>query len=78
MHYDFTAIPDADVPEAAEPIFTQGQIMPTNAAEIRAAVEWRFTQVARSPEQEEKFPIGPASAKKLGYDRRKSIPYRLR
>jgi SAM-dependent methyltransferase len=41
--------------------------MPT-AAEIRAAVEQRFAQVARSPDQEKKFPVGPASAKKLGYD----------
>jgi hypothetical protein len=38
------------------------------AAEIRAAVEQRFAQVARSPEQERKFPVGPASAKKFGYD----------
>src|SRR5437867_2203983 len=38
------------------------------AAAIRAAVEQRFAQVARSPEQERKFPVGPASAKKLGYD----------
>jgi SAM-dependent methyltransferase len=35
---------------------------------IRAAVEQRFAQVARSPKQERKFPVGPASAKKLGYD----------
>jgi SAM-dependent methyltransferase len=42
--------------------------MPTTAEEIRAAVEQRFAQVARSPEQERKFPVGPASAKKLGYD----------
>jgi SAM-dependent methyltransferase len=35
---------------------------------IRAAVEQRFAQVARSPGQEQKFPVGPASAKKLGYD----------
>src|SRR5579875_1551377 len=33
-----------------------------------AAVEQRFAQVARSPEQETKSPVGPASAKKLGYD----------
>jgi len=39
-----------------------------NAEEIRAAVEQRFAQVARSPEQERKFPVGSASAKKLGYD----------
>src|SRR5262245_31708644 len=42
--------------------------MPTTAEEIHAAVEQRFAQVARSPEQERKFPVGPASAKKLGYD----------
>jgi arsenite methyltransferase len=42
--------------------------MPTTADEIRAAVEQRFAQVARSPDQERKFPVGPASAKNLGYD----------
>jgi len=42
--------------------------MPTAAEEIHAAVEQRFAQVARSPEQEQKFPVGKASAKKLGYD----------
>jgi SAM-dependent methyltransferase len=41
--------------------------MPITAEEIRAAVEQRFAQVARSPDQEKKFPIGPASARKLGY-----------
>jgi SAM-dependent methyltransferase len=41
--------------------------MPT-AAEIRTAVEQRFAQVARSPDQEKQFPVGPASAKKLGYE----------
>jgi arsenite methyltransferase len=35
---------------------------------IRAAVEQRFAQVARQPDQETKFPVGPASARKLGYD----------
>jgi arsenite methyltransferase len=44
--------------------------MPTTAEAIRAAVEERFAQVARSPDQEQKFPVGPASAKKLGYDPR--------
>jgi hypothetical protein len=39
-----------------------------NAEAIRAAVGRRFAQVARSPDQEQKFPVGPASAKKLGYD----------
>jgi SAM-dependent methyltransferase len=42
--------------------------MPTTAEEIRAAVEQRFALVARSPDKEQKFPVGPASAKKLGYD----------
>ncbi len=42
--------------------------MPTTAEEIRAAVEQRFAQVARSPDREQKFPVGPASARKLGYD----------
>ena len=42
--------------------------MPTTAEAIRAAVEQRFALVARSPGQEQKFPVGPASAKKLGYD----------
>jgi hypothetical protein len=41
--------------------------MPTTE-EIRAAVEQRFAQVARSPDQEQKFPVGPASARKLGND----------
>jgi hypothetical protein len=35
---------------------------------IHAAVEQRFAQVARQPDAENKFPVGPASAKKLGYD----------
>jgi SAM-dependent methyltransferase len=35
---------------------------------IRAAVEQRFARVARSPEAEKTFPVGPASAKRLGYD----------
>ncbi len=38
------------------------------AEEIRAAVKQRFAQVARSPDQETKFPVGPASARRLGYD----------
>jgi SAM-dependent methyltransferase len=42
--------------------------MSTTAKEIRAAVEQRFAQVAHSPDQETKFPVGPTSAKKLGYD----------
>ena|SRR5439155_19960771 len=39
--------------------------MPNN---IRAEVVERFTRIAHAPQQEEKFPVGPASAKTLGYD----------
>ncbi len=42
--------------------------MPTTAEEIHDAVGQRFARIARFPEQERKFPVGPASAKKLGYD----------
>jgi hypothetical protein len=49
-----------------------------NAEASRAAVEQRFAQVARSPDREQKFPVGPASAKKIGYDPRRSTPCRLR
>jgi hypothetical protein len=42
--------------------------MPTPVEEIRAAGEQRFARVARSPKLEQKFPVGPASAKQLGYD----------
>jgi len=42
--------------------------MPDSAEEIRAAVKERFAKIARSPDQETKFPVGPASAKWLGYD----------
>jgi arsenite methyltransferase len=40
----------------------------SEAEEIRTAVGQRFAKIARSPEQEQKFPVGPASAKRLGYD----------
>lgn len=36
--------------------------------DLRAAVKERFAAVAAEPGREEKFPVGPASAKKLGYD----------
>jgi hypothetical protein len=42
--------------------------MPTTAATIRAAVGQPFAAAARSPDQERKFPVGPASAMKLDYD----------
>jgi SAM-dependent methyltransferase len=42
--------------------------MPDTPDAIRAAVEQRFARVARSPEQEQKFPVGPTSARALGFD----------
>jgi SAM-dependent methyltransferase len=42
--------------------------MDRTSAELVEAVWERFTTVARSPDKEKKFPVGPASAKKLGYD----------
>jgi SAM-dependent methyltransferase len=36
--------------------------------DLRVAVKERFAAVAASPDREKKFPVGPASAKKLGYD----------
>ena len=41
--------------------------MPDNAAVVRQTVLERFTETAQSPADEKKFPVGPASAKKLGY-----------
>lgn len=35
---------------------------------LRVSVIDRFTLVAKSPEPETKFPVGPQSAKRLGYD----------
>lgn len=42
--------------------------MDRTSAELVEAVRGRFAKVARSPNEETKFPVGPASAKKLGYD----------
>src|SRR5271157_5757770 len=36
--------------------------------DLRASVIDRFRRVAIAPDQERKFPVGPESAKKLGYD----------
>jgi protein-L-isoaspartate O-methyltransferase len=47
---------------------SEEKFIPTTAEAIRAAVGQRFARVARSPSQEKKFPVGPESAKKLGYD----------
>jgi SAM-dependent methyltransferase len=35
---------------------------------IRASVRGRFAAIAAAPEREKKFPVGPESAKNLGYD----------
>ena len=45
--------------------------MPPNAPlsdDLRDAVIDRFRLVATAPDQERKFPVGPESAKRLGYD----------
>lgn len=42
--------------------------MNPTTTELQATVKERFANVARTPDQEKKFPVGPASAKKLGYD----------
>ncbi len=45
--------------------------MPTQSQQpedLRASVIDRFRRVAIAPEQETKFPVGPESAKKLGYE----------
>ena len=45
--------------------------MPTESqqpAYLRASVIDRFRRVAIAPDEERKFPVGPESAKKLGYD----------
>jgi arsenite methyltransferase len=44
--------------------------MSQTSDDLWAAVKERFAAVASSPGQEKKFPLGPASAKKLGYDPR--------
>jgi arsenite methyltransferase len=48
----------------------------TAGDDLRAAVKERFAAVALSPGQEQKFPVGPVSAKALGYDSREidSLP----
>jgi arsenite methyltransferase len=46
------------------------ELMSASREEIRAAVKQRFAGIARSPDQEKKFPVGPNSARALGYDPR--------
>jgi hypothetical protein len=36
--------------------------------DLRTSVVDRFSRIATAPEQERRFPIGPESAKRLGYD----------
>ncbi len=36
--------------------------------DLRASVRGRFAKIAATPEQEQRFPVGPESAKRLGYD----------
>lgn len=40
---------------------------PTDA-ELERAVRERFARVAAHPDQEKKFPVGPGTARKIGYD----------
>jgi SAM-dependent methyltransferase len=35
---------------------------------INAEIKQRFVRLAVAPQEEQKFPVGPASAKRLGYD----------
>jgi arsenite methyltransferase len=42
--------------------------MTSSSTELRATVKERFAKVAQAPDQEKRFPVGPASAKTLGYD----------
>jgi arsenite methyltransferase len=42
--------------------------MNLSSTELQAMVKERFAKVAQAPDQEKKFPVGPASAKTLGYD----------
>lgn len=42
--------------------------MSQTSDDLRTAVKERFAAVAAAPDREEKFPVGPVSAKKLGYN----------
>ncbi len=42
--------------------------MPESADAIRSSVRERFTGTAQAPSEERKFPVGPESAKWLGYN----------
>jgi arsenite methyltransferase len=56
--------------------------MPTNTPRrdaLRASVIDRFRRVVTAPDKERKFPVGPESAKRLGYDASEvdSLPHSL-
>src|SRR4051812_49117382 len=54
-----------------QPYPDRSPAMPTRDSpegDLRTSVIDRFRRVATAPDQERKFPIGPASAKRLGYD----------
>jgi hypothetical protein len=46
----------------------RGQPLDEAPDQIKAAIEERFIKVALDPAGERKFPVGPDSAKRLGYD----------
>jgi SAM-dependent methyltransferase len=46
----------------------KGSPMAETSEEIRAMIRERFARIATAPEREKKFPVGPQSAKTLGYD----------
>ncbi len=37
--------------------------------QIKAEIKQRFVKLALVPQEEQKFPVGPASAKRLGYEK---------
>jgi hypothetical protein len=47
----------------------------TTDAQVKEQIRERFARIARSPDSERVFPVGPASAKKLGYDAEGSCPF---
>jgi SAM-dependent methyltransferase len=42
--------------------------MTSTLDQIKAEIKQRFVRLAFAPQEEQKFPVGPASAKRLGYD----------
>jgi arsenite methyltransferase len=58
---------EAVASNSTTPSKASNEMKPTST-ELQKDVKQRFAKVARSPDQEKKFPVGPASAKKLGYN----------